>query len=302
MVTLLASVHDRGDYRTASDLGREAVERTEAAGFADLEARASQLYGAVLRRLGLHEESREAFERSLRLYEDLGDWTGISRSHRSLGVLARFRGDLDLAWDHLQRCVALEPLIGEDHQDIGTWFSLGVVAWLRGDMATAQDLYVQTLKHAQKRGDLAAQATCPNGMAELARSTGDYEAAERGYRASIALHWETGSAGLTLSRFNLGQVQLFTGRIAQAREQFLLVERAVEREGRLQLKGILGLAQLACDADTLGPSAFNTRWKAATGQLQEIGMVEPDVAGLAEWVGDRALLGNRVQRARVAWA
>jgi len=296
----LLAERDATGFAGTHDAATAIAETAAAGGHQALASRAWLAGGNAARHMGEYDLALTLIEQGRLGYEALGDVTGLIRAHRALAGLARVRGDLDRAWDHLQRCMALAPQIRGWDGQLGLWYSLALVAYQRDDFASAESLFRQCLEIAREQGARGVVASCLNGLADIARRRGDHEGAARGFREAMALNRELGAPGYVMAALNLAQALLALGRRAAAHDGFGEVLEGLTRQGRQHLLVVPELGLLATAPARVPPAQFGAALERIESSLAASGFADRDIAELAEAAGWRAHeLGARGQAERV---
>ena len=143
---------------------------------------------------GEDEASLEAFERSLALWQELGDGDGETRATVGVSQVLVALGDVDRA-EALSREL-LERAGGEPRTEHFAYHFLADCALIRGDVAEARERYRASLRAALPLGDLVETSFEVQGVAMAAAGAGD---ARLGVllAASVEALWE--SLGTSLS-------------------------------------------------------------------------------------------------------
>ncbi|HKO97149.1 MAG TPA: tetratricopeptide repeat protein [Pyrinomonadaceae bacterium] len=158
-------------------------------------------------------------------------------------------GDYDKAANAYQQMEALDP------NTVATESRLARLAMLRGDSTTARKRFARALDHAKAETSPSTEtiAWCLWQLGEMAKSTGEYDAAQRFYRDSLVAFPEYPHAAASLAQLRasmgqvdeaietlervvhkhpdpvdaatLGDLYKLKGRDAEAQEQYAAVER-----------------------------------------------------------------------------
>src|ERR1019366_2410998 len=86
-----------------------------------------------------------------------------------------------------EKAVELARVISSDHQEIAATLQLGVVTYLEGDAARAEQIASETVEKARRSGfaNLAARGLTDLGIARVGRA--DYKGGESSLREAIDL-------------------------------------------------------------------------------------------------------------------
>ncbi len=187
--------------------------------------------GAVLELTGKWPEAEAEYQAALTLGEQIAD-AATARCRHALGVLARGRGDYDVALDWLERArVTFEGL--EDRTELGQALAeIGVVFWRKGEYAQAQFHLEKSLTLARKLGDKPNTALAIHNLGVVADHQSNYAAARTLFQESLTLKQEMNDKrGVSASLNSLGIVARNQGDYTTARAYF---------EGSLALRREMG--------------------------------------------------------------
>jgi CHAT domain-containing protein/tetratricopeptide (TPR) repeat protein len=195
LINLGSAVHRRGDFDRAEAYYLRAL--------------------SIDKRIEAHGESMNHYGR------------GTAMSLSGLGMLAIDRGDLAKGEENYRRALAIEQEISPGSFDIAdTFTALGVVAWARGDLHTAEHYLLNALKIQMKpanRGNaftnrLIAKIWLGNVTLEL----GNLDAAERYFRGVSTAGGNLLQSGLLIADAldGLGAVEWKRGHLVGAERYF----------------------------------------------------------------------------------
>jgi predicted ATPase/class 3 adenylate cyclase len=199
------------------------------------------------------KREHDAAERSMQLYESLGDVLRAARARRSLAFALHQMGRRDEARDEIARALTALRACGDK---LGVAHGLNVQAsieWARGDLHTARELYAQGLAASKALGDDAAAAVVLNNMAELDFADGHPEQALRFVSEALEINVRSkDSRNIALAhnssaafRIALGDL---TGARASAREALRWARQAgVELSTAISLQHLAVLSGLSGD-------------------------------------------------------
>lgn len=162
--------------------------------------------GNIRYQLGEHNEAHRLYQDSLKIYRELGDKSGVSRSLHQLGMLAQETGDLDEARRLYQDSLKISQELGDKNGVSRSLHQLGNLAFATGDLTEARQLYLDSLKIFQDLGDRSGVSRSLHQLANLAYVTSDLGEARRLYQDSLKIKHELGdksSIALTLAQLSL---------------------------------------------------------------------------------------------------
>ncbi|XP_015778165.1 PREDICTED: uncharacterized protein LOC107356047 [Acropora digitifera] len=147
------------------------------------EAGAHSLMGQVLQHMGLFEEGKRHFERSLaRRLEFLGsEHPDVASSYNNLATVLRDQGELKQAKEYYERALAIRrQTLGPQHPDVvSSYHNLASVLGDQGDLKQAKEYHERAL--AIRQQTLEPQhpdvATSYNNLATVLRDHGDLKKA-----------------------------------------------------------------------------------------------------------------------------
>jgi len=84
------------------------------------------------------------YERSVTLYEQVGDKAGLAATYNNIGEIHRARGELDAALEWYERSVNLNEQIGDKLHVALTMDNMGYIALAQKDWARALDLFTRS--------------------------------------------------------------------------------------------------------------------------------------------------------------
>jgi tetratricopeptide (TPR) repeat protein len=217
---------------------------------------AELILGQVARAQGHYGEARAFFERSLSIYEEIGDRQQLASVLDNLGRLALLLGDRTAAAAHCWRSLALREAAQDQMGTAYSWRHLGEVALAEGDYPQAEQCYQRSLSLCLDIGHRLGEASCQAHLGELALLQGHPETAKVLLQASLTIRRQT--------RHRLGVAQS-TMLLAQ------VLHELGERDGPQAL-----IQESLALGEALGSHWVLAHTHAVTGQLAQ---VEQDLAG-----------------------
>ena len=210
---------------------------------------------ALLR--GDYDQALYWYLKSLEVFEQLGDRTGMAKSYGQLGNLAFQRSDLDQALDWGRKSLAIFEQLG-DRTGMGkSYYQLGMVAQRRSDYDQALDWYLKSLAISEQLGDRADMATSYYQLGNLAFERGDLDQALDWCRKSLAIFEQLGDrAGMATSYHQLGNLAFERGDLDQAldwcRKSLAIFEQLGNRTNMAKSYHQLGMVAQAQERLRLG--------------------------------------------------
>jgi tetratricopeptide (TPR) repeat protein len=253
------ALRKRGDLRGAAHLFLKAHDGFEATGQREALAACLRGLGFVFCQMGELDRAQRLCESAVNAYREDQDLLGVAESHQALAVICRKRDRLPQAERHARDALKLHT---------------------RG-------------------GYVLGQASSHNTLAEIARCRGQLAQAEHGYRQAITLYERVGSRDTAVPRLNLAMTLLLRGHYRQAAAELQAVQNELQEQDRQGLEAVATWATLPCLAWTGDIERWDQTFAATHRKLQEMGMVDPDLAWLARLSGEVLAQRGQHQRAQL---
>jgi predicted ATPase/DNA-binding winged helix-turn-helix (wHTH) protein len=181
-------------------------------------ARVLHFLGALTTSQGDYQDAESYLERSLALYEQLEDDSGIAASLNALGIAARDRGDYVSAQKNLERSLASWRMLSDRLAIARCLHNLANVSKVRGDYPRASWALNEAAEIFDQIGDRSGAAWSLNQQGDIARATGDLAAARALYqRALAAFRQSNDSWGIARSLTDLGYIDCEQNDLTAAR-------------------------------------------------------------------------------------
>lgn len=261
-------------------------------------AEAVRLLGDAARRHGDLDRAAELYERCVDLGESGSITNGAAASLWGLGDLARQRGDLVRARDLFARSRRLYEELGDPHGVADHLIGMADVARHAGDLAAAQDLYGEAEARFEALGNRYGASRGINGRGEVARLSHDLAGADRLYRRAESILARLRSADEIVPRINRALVALARWDFPQAAG---ILEECLARLEEMGWGGPLAcvhLARLPCLAESRAWAAWDDAFSRGAAAVRSAGLVDPDVALVAELAAQTAAAAGQEARAR----
>jgi predicted ATPase/DNA-binding CsgD family transcriptional regulator len=225
----------RGDYVTATRLGEEARQVSEARH--DHGNLPFALY--VLATASLAEgdlaAARQYAQRACAILEETGERWFMAYCLNELGNVARAQGDYATARQHFQASYAIRQAFDDPEGMAVALNHLGKIALLQENYAEAEERYRDSLTIYRQIGDRGGLATSLNGLAATACALGNYLAACQYFREALEIASDIHFVPLILSNLvGIGQLLVYARQPERGVELLALTRYhpASERETR----------------------------------------------------------------------
>jgi tetratricopeptide (TPR) repeat protein len=205
------------DARHQRAAARRAAEKGKALGARSLIAEAQVLEGQAALALGEPGPALDNFAASARIYQEIGDRSGLARVGNNRGVALESRGDLAGAEASYREALAIYRAIGNEYGAAGAVNNLAILSFGRGHLPEARQQFQQALATFQATGRKAAAANAVTNLAAISDRLGD----QAGFRArlgeAMAIYREIGDRGAEArTRLNLGRASFTAGDLTSA--------------------------------------------------------------------------------------
>jgi tetratricopeptide (TPR) repeat protein len=168
--------------------------------------------GALTTTQGDYLAAEHALQRSLSLYEELEDDSGIAASLNALAVAARDRGDYSTAQSNFERSLACWRLLSDRLAVARCLHNLANVVKVRGDYPRARWALAEATDIFEQLGDSSGAAWSINQQGDIARETSDMVTAREFYRRALSAFRKTGDPwGSARSLTDLGYIDCEQG-------------------------------------------------------------------------------------------
>ncbi|HET6861544.1 MAG TPA: protein kinase [Pyrinomonadaceae bacterium] len=173
----------------------------------NVRAKALNGVGVLAGNQGDHARQTAILQESLKLYEELGDKSGIAQSINNLGSIAWSQGDYVQAQVFYTQSLEIRRAISDSWGTANSLNNLGGVAFVQGDCDRALALYAESLSLRRKLGDKRGISMSLNNMGEVAQQQQDYGRAATLFAESLTIRNELGDRFFIVSSLhNLAEV------------------------------------------------------------------------------------------------
>jgi predicted ATPase len=185
---------DMREHLTEGRARLETVLRLAGADRAKERARVSIFLGALSTTHGDYPAAERFLEKSLSLYEELRDESGIAASLNALAVSARDRGDYAAAQSNFERSLACWRMLSDRLAIARCLHNLANVVKVRGDYARARWALGEATEIFEELGDHTGAAWSVNQQGDIAREQGDLSGARGLYERALSAFREAGDS------------------------------------------------------------------------------------------------------------
>jgi tetratricopeptide (TPR) repeat protein len=207
-----------GDFNSAIDAARDAVDMALEVGHADKASRGYRLWGWYLFRQIDYDEALLRLQQSLEQARGSGEVELEADSFNSLGALFAAMGEHARALEHYQDARDLYQQVDNQIGVARTWNNQGAVEYELREFDKAIANYEQALDIRRQIGDRRGEGNTLNNLGGARRALGHYVSARACYEESLAIRRQIDDRrGAGLALLSLGLLASNLGDYAKAR-------------------------------------------------------------------------------------
>ncbi len=170
---------DYGDDASLLEQYQKSLEIYEKLGDSQGAAESLLKIGTIYQDKGDYHSALKNYQKSLEIREKIGDTRGIAESLHQIGMIYEQRGDYDAALDYYQKALEIKEKIGDKKGKAISLHQLGKIHEERGDYDAALDHYQKALEISEKIGDMLGMALILGQMGSVYIEKKDYQEALR---------------------------------------------------------------------------------------------------------------------------
>ena len=172
---------------------------------------------------GSFDRATAALEEAIALADRVGARESVADGYKQLGTLNVLRHDIAAGLRWYERSLALFEALGDALGQARVLVNMGIAYRRQARYPQALDTYTRGLEILERLGDPSGIGFTRNNLALVHRRLGDLDRAEAEYRAALELFEVIGVAtGISMAHSGLGSNALDRGERALAREHFLV--------------------------------------------------------------------------------
>ena len=270
--TLANTLVDRGEFDTASEHYRKAIEGLRRLGDQAGTVSALNNLAVVKKRQGELERARQLYQETLDIYQRLGDDQGTANANNNLGVLLVEWDRLDEARQRLTDALRVWETSGDRSGIAFGLANAGALQRLLGDLEESRRLHERALEMRQQLGQKPGEAASLADLGLVLIDLGDLATAESLLNQSIDICRDLGDRFLLAHALTgIGELRRRQGRLDEAQaahEEALGLRRELSLDLR-EAESLLALASLALDAGQPGTAVERAQAGTALVRLRE---------------------------------
>ncbi|HJL40956.1 MAG TPA: protein kinase [Myxococcales bacterium LLY-WYZ-16_1] len=289
----------RGKLEQAESKVEDLLRSTRQYGWQDIEAEATVLSAQVAYDRGDLARALDLYGQGLRAAETASNDGMQLRAQLGLAETVYRLGDHPRAQAHYRSALRVATRQDDPVGKAEVHWGLGYIALWQNELELARSHFESQRKLFAECGNRLGLGRCLNALGEVARFAGDLDEAERLYRSAVQVQSVIGVSGVIPSRLNLSLVLMEQRRFAESKRAIdrVLEDHALERTYRCCAM----TQRMASHADAQNWSAWDADCREALGILEEIQLVDGDLAFSLQTSGDVALSFDQRERARAAY-
>ena len=211
------ALHSQGEYGEALAVYSRCLE--ECGDDVGTQALALRRIGGLHCDLKEAATAREHLERSLKLYEELGDFAQVADVHFTLGTVEKSQHRLEPAIGRFEEAMGHFEKSGQLLDVATTLNNLGNLYRTRGDDHKALQCLQRSIEIRERIGEKRGLAICLNNLARFHTYRGELARSLASTEDALRIFEEIGDKkGVLIARLNLGAACLSRGQFSRARQ------------------------------------------------------------------------------------
>jgi len=234
-------------------------------------------------RLGNYDEAEASLNQAVEIAQKVNFESEIALVSNYLGILARVKGEIEVARDHHERTIEISQRLGNQVRIARAKSNLGVVCQLMGQMSAAEKLYNESYQLGQELGDDLWCDKVLSNLGHLAHAQGRNDDAKRMYQSSLDFCRKIGDRlGVGKLLNNLGNLAVDDEDWTLAMDRYTESLQISEQLGERYLSAILhsSMGGVAINQGNLEEAKVHI--DSAIRTAQEVNAVPIVIAGLIE--------------------
>jgi tetratricopeptide (TPR) repeat protein len=167
-------------------------------------ARSYASSGVVYSEQGDYTSSLKNYEKALKLYQQIEELKGVSKTLNNIGILYKSQQKYPKALQYLKEAHKIQIVLGEQNAPI-TLTNIGVIYFETGEYQNAIQYYQKAQKGFEKNENKRGSALLNNYLGDYYTEQKNFPLANQYYRKSLALYEEIQNKfGASLALYNIG--------------------------------------------------------------------------------------------------
>jgi adenylate cyclase len=221
LLKLGAVLELRGDLAEAEAVYTDALELALELGDEAAAAWARTSRSEPMRKQGRYEEAGAELDEAWRVFELLGERSGLGRVAHVRGLIANLRGDPEQSRAHFEQSLEMRRALGDRRTEATLLGNLAMPAAHQGQYELAQELSQQALAIRTELGDRWGIGVSLNNIGMLAYLRQEYAEARSHLEEALRAGLEVGDLyGIAISQHNLGNATRQLGDVKAAGDHY----------------------------------------------------------------------------------
>ena len=141
---------------------------------------------------GNYSAAREKFSRSLKIFQQIGDHANEATTWHNLASIDSYEGNYPAAREKFSRSLKIAQHIGNRISEAGTWYQLATIDLHEGNYPAAREKFNRLLEIFQQIGDRASEAATWHQLASIDLEEGNYLVAREKLNHSLEINQQIG--------------------------------------------------------------------------------------------------------------
>ncbi len=176
-----------GNYDGAEEAWRKSLKIAEEVGNDRERAHALHDIGTLYLRRGEYDKALTQLNEALQLKEEIGDEEGLGNSLNNLGVLYDYKGELDRGLEHYEESLEIWKKIGEKRGIGMALNNIGSAYRDKGEIDRSFENYQESLEISRKIGEKQSIAISLNNIGTAYRDKGDLKKSLEHHEKSLEI-------------------------------------------------------------------------------------------------------------------
>ncbi len=183
----------RGDNQMALEYYDKSLKIYEEIGDKNSIANGLSNMGYAYYGLGDNQMTLEYWHKSLRIREEMEDKNGIAFGLNNIGAIYNSQGDVPKALDYWHKSLRIREELEDKNGTALSLSNIGAIYNSQGDITKALEYFNKSLKIQQEIGDKEGRAYSLNNMGMIYRNQGDTSMAFEHFNKSLRIYEEIGN-------------------------------------------------------------------------------------------------------------
>jgi tetratricopeptide (TPR) repeat protein len=153
----------------------------------------------------------EMFEKSLKINKKLKDMAGISKSLHNIGIIHQSKGEYALALEMFEKSLEIMKELGDKAGISSSLHMIGIIHQDQGEYALALEMFEKSLEIMKELGDKAGISSSIGQIGQILEEKEDYKGAMKNYQTALSIFTELKSPDQEIAKQLLSQLSFKIG-------------------------------------------------------------------------------------------